>query len=122
MTDVIEELVKKLWPERHVIIQPLLGGITNANYFVDFGDEQVVVRIPGDNTALLGIDRNHETAANHLASSIGIAPDVLARSESEGWMVTRFLPGHPEPILPPAKTGTFVIPRESLPPDEIGQK
>jgi thiamine kinase-like enzyme len=95
MTDVIEELVKKLWPERHVIVQPLIGGITNANYFVDLGDEQVVVRIPGNNTALLGIDRRHETAANLLASSIGIAPDVLARSESEGWTVTRFLPGRP---------------------------
>jgi thiamine kinase-like enzyme len=75
------------------LVQPLLGGITNANYFVDLGDEQVVVRIPGENTVLLGIDRRHETAANSLASSIGIAPEVLARSEIEGWMVTRFLPG-----------------------------
>jgi thiamine kinase-like enzyme len=95
MTDVIDELVKQLWPERQVMVQPLLGGITNANFFVDLGDEQVVVRIPGDNTALLGIDRHHEVTANHLASSIGIAPEVLARSESEGWMVTRFLPGRP---------------------------
>jgi thiamine kinase-like enzyme len=95
MTDVIDELVKELWPERQVIVQPLLGGITNANFFVDLGDEQVVVRIPGANTALLGIDRHHEVAAHRLASSIGIAPEVLARSESEGWMVTRFLPGRP---------------------------
>jgi thiamine kinase-like enzyme len=95
MTDVIDALVKRLWPERHVTVQPLLGGITNANYFVDLGDEQVVVRIPGDHTALLGIDRRHETAANHLAASIGVAPEVLDRSESEGWMVTRFLPGRP---------------------------
>jgi thiamine kinase-like enzyme len=95
MTDVIDELVKQLWPERQVMVQPLLGGITNANFIVDLGDEQVVVRIPGDNTALLGIDRHYETVANSLASSIGIAPEVFARSESEGWMVTRFLPGRP---------------------------
>jgi thiamine kinase-like enzyme len=95
MTDVIDGLVKQLWPDRVFTIQPLLGGITNANYFVDLGDEQVVVRIPGENTSLLGIDRRHETTANQLASSIGIAPEVLDRSESEGWMVTRFLPGRP---------------------------
>ena len=95
MTDVIDELVKRLWPNRAFTIQPLLGGITNANYFVDLGDEQVVVRIPGENTSLLGIDRRHESTANQLASSIGVAPEILDRSESEGWMVTRFLPGRP---------------------------
>jgi thiamine kinase-like enzyme len=95
MTDVIDRLVKQLWPDRALTIQPLLGGITNANYFVDLGDEQVVVRIPGANTSMLGIDRHHETTANQLASSIGIAPEVLDRSETEGWMVTRFLPGRP---------------------------
>jgi thiamine kinase-like enzyme len=93
MTDVVDELVRRLWPHRQVKVEPLLGGITNANFLVDLGDEQVVLRIPGDNTELLGISRLHEASANHLASSIGIAPEVLDSSETEGWMVTRFLPG-----------------------------
>jgi thiamine kinase-like enzyme len=97
MTGVVDELVRQLWPNRQVKVEPLLCGITNANFFVDLGDEQVVLRIPGDNTELLGIDRHHENSANHLASSIGVAPEVLDSSETEGWMVTRFLPGRTIP-------------------------
>ncbi|HVA52083.1 MAG TPA: phosphotransferase [Acidimicrobiales bacterium] len=97
MTDVVGELVQRLWPNREVKLEPLLGGITNANFLVDLGDERVVLRIPGDNTELLGISRLHETSANHLASSLGIAPEVLRSSETEGWMVTRFLPGRAIP-------------------------
>ncbi len=99
MADIVDELVQRLWPTRHATYEPLPGGITNANYFVDLGDEQVVLRIAGDHTDLLGIDRGHETSANELASSLGIAPEVLDRSENEGWMVTRFIPGRPIPPL-----------------------
>jgi len=93
MTKTIDQLVEELWPDRTLRVEELVGGHTNANYLVDLGDDQVVVRIPGKNTSLLGIDRNHEYEANQLASSIGVGPDVITRSETEGWMVTRFLPG-----------------------------
>ncbi|HEY5267357.1 MAG TPA: choline/ethanolamine kinase family protein [Acidimicrobiales bacterium] len=93
MTRVIDQLVEELWPGRSLRVEELVGGHTNANYLVDLGDDQVVLRIPGNNTHLLGIDRNHEYEANLLASSIGVGPDVIARSDVEGWMVTRFLPG-----------------------------
>ncbi|HEY5112219.1 MAG TPA: choline/ethanolamine kinase family protein [Acidimicrobiales bacterium] len=93
MTEVVDELIKELWPDRRVRIEPLPGGHTNDNYVVDLGDERVVLRIPGQNTNLLGIDRDCEYEATRLASSIGIAPEVLARSKEDGWMVTRFLPG-----------------------------
>lgn len=71
--------------------------MTNANFLVDFGDEQVVLRIPGRNTGLLGIDRRHEATANRLAASIGVAPEVLDESLSQGYMVTRFLSARPVP-------------------------
>lgn len=97
MTEDVDLLVARLWPGRTARTERLHGGITNANFLVDLGDEQVVLRLPGEHTEYLGIDRASEAMANELAAAIGIAPDILRRSESEGWMVTRFLPGRPIP-------------------------
>lgn len=102
MTAAVEELVERLWPGRRVHIGRLTGGMTNANFLVDLGDEQVVVRIPGRNTGLLGIDRRHEAIANRLAASIGVAPDVLDESIDQGYLVTRFLDARP---VPPSELG-----------------
>ncbi|HSC21607.1 MAG TPA: hypothetical protein VLC07_07750, partial [Solirubrobacterales bacterium] len=57
---------------------PLEGGITNRNYKVRFAGEDVVVRLPGKDTDLLGIDRGAERAAGELASGAGIGPEVVA--------------------------------------------
>jgi thiamine kinase-like enzyme len=97
MTTAVEQLVARLWPDRPVRIERLSGGMTNANFLADLGDEQVVVRIPGKDTGLLGIDRRHEAQANRLAASIGVAPEVLIESQDEGYLVTRFLAGRPVP-------------------------
>ncbi len=97
MTEAVDQLVARLWPGRNARVEPLSGGITNANYFVDLGDEQVVLRLSGEHTDLLGINRRHETSANNLASSIGVAPEVLLFLEDEHVLVTRFLPGRPIP-------------------------
>ena len=99
MTIEVDELVGSLWPGRPVRLERLTGGMTNANFLADFGDEQVVVRIPGKHTALLGINRLHEAAANKLAASIGVAPDVLEESASPDYLVTRFLTGRPVPPI-----------------------
>lgn len=98
MTTAVEEVVAVLWPGRPAHVERLTGGMTNANFLVDFGDEKVVVRIPGHDTSLLGINRFHEAAANKLAASIGVAPDVLNESSSQEYLVTRFLEGRP--VLP----------------------
>ncbi|MHB8379234.1 MAG: choline/ethanolamine kinase family protein [Acidimicrobiales bacterium] len=95
MNDAVDLLLERLWPGQDVHLEPLPGGITNANYVVSFGDKRLVLRIAGENTQYLGIERRGETAANLLASSLGIAPEVKARSEREGWMVTAFLAGRP---------------------------
>lgn len=98
MTTAVEEIVESLWPGRAVHVERLTGGMTNANFLVDFGDEKVVVRIPGHETSLLGINRIHEAAANTLAASIGVAPEVLNESALQDYLVTRFLEGRP--VLP----------------------
>ncbi len=76
---------------------PLGGGITNQNFRVDVGGESFVLRIGGENTELLGINREHERAANEAAARSGIAPEVVYFIEPEGYLVTRFVRGRPLP-------------------------
>jgi len=79
-------------------VSPLGGGITNNNYRIDVGAESFVLRIPGEDTDLLGINREFEYAANLAAGMLGIAPQVFHFIRPEGYLVTRFITGRP--ILP----------------------
>lgn len=72
---------------------PLEGGITNRNYRVRFGDRDCVLRLPGKDTAALGISREAEQIAGRAAASLGIGPAVLA-AELE-YVVTEYVPGEP---------------------------
>jgi thiamine kinase-like enzyme len=76
---------------------PLGGGITNNNFRVDVGGESFVLRIAGADTDLLGINREHEYAANLLAGKSGVAPEVYYFIRPEGYLVTRFIHGRPIP-------------------------
>src|ERR1700722_7264510 len=95
MTEVVDDLAERLWPGRVRSIEILAHGITNSNYVVDLGDERVVVRVPGNDTHLLGIDRAKEVGAGGLAAAIGVGPEVLATDESTGCIVFRFIDGRP---------------------------
>jgi thiamine kinase-like enzyme len=70
---------------------PLDGGITNRNYKVRFGPEDLVVRVPGKDTDLLGIDREAECEANKLAAEVGVAPQLVVMLDEPQVIVTRFL-------------------------------
>ena len=81
------------WAGRVRTVEPLEGGITNRNYQVTLDGESFVVRAPGANTDLLGIDRAHEEEAARQAAALGIGPEVVAFVEPEGALVTRFISG-----------------------------
>jgi len=74
---------------------PLEGGITNRNYRVRFAGEDLVVRLPGKDTGLLGIDRGAERAAGELAAAVGVGPEVVAMLDEPPCLVTRFIVGEP---------------------------
>ncbi len=83
---------------------PLGGGITNSNFRIDTAGESFVLRISGANTELLGINREHEYAANLVAGKLGIAPEVYYFIKPEGYLITRFIHGRlisPEEISKP---------------------
>ncbi len=73
--------------------EPLEGGITNRNYRATFGGGEHVIRLPGRDTELLGIDRAAEGAAASAAAELGIAPPVTALLEDPPCLVCAFVPG-----------------------------
>jgi thiamine kinase-like enzyme len=72
---------------------PLSGGITNRNYRLRFGGRDCVLRLPGEDTELLGIDRVSERLAAERAASLGIGPELLYADSD--CVVTAFVPGTP---------------------------
>jgi thiamine kinase-like enzyme len=89
---IVDRLAGRLGAVEHAP-QPLHGGITNRNYRVRFGARDCVVRLPGKDTELLGIDRRAEAMASEQAARLGIAPPVAAAEDD--CLVTEFLPGGP---------------------------
>jgi thiamine kinase-like enzyme len=71
--------------------RPLEGGITNRNYLVTLGGKRYVIRVPGKDTSLLGIDRTAEREANENAASLGVAPAVTAQLDDPPCLVTEFV-------------------------------
>jgi thiamine kinase-like enzyme len=76
-------------------ITPLAGGITNRNFRIDVGGGSYVLRLPGRDTALLGIDRVAEWEATRAAAAAGVAPEPFAFLRDSGVLVTRFLDARP---------------------------
>jgi thiamine kinase-like enzyme len=89
----LNEIVQRLEPSLGPLAgepSELGGGITNRNFRVTLGDGDYVIRRPGKDTGLLGIDRGAERLATETAAALGIAPAVAASLED--CLVTRFIP------------------------------
>jgi thiamine kinase-like enzyme len=96
LADALRALEPQLGPPESEPV-PLDGGITNRNYRARFAGRDCVVRLPGKNTELLGIDREAERAATAAAATIGVGPDVIAFEPSRGCLVTGFIEARPVP-------------------------
>ncbi|MGD0712757.1 MAG: choline kinase family protein [Gaiellaceae bacterium] len=90
---MIQELAERIWPGAVGSIDSIGTGITNHNFKVVAGGEAFVVRIAGNDTDLLGIDRRSELDASLAAAELGIGPEVITFLEPEGSLVTRFIEG-----------------------------
>jgi thiamine kinase-like enzyme len=92
----VERLVRasNLFAGQTVQIRPLNGGITNRNFIASTDRGEYVIRIPGERTELLGIDRAYEAEAAQRAAELGIGPAVLGMLEGVGTLVTELVDGH----------------------------
>jgi thiamine kinase-like enzyme len=76
-----------------VEIEELTGGITNRNYKITADGKCFVLRLGGNETQFLGIDRKNEYECSRLASQVGVAPEPTAFLEPEGYILARFISG-----------------------------
>ncbi len=102
-TPRIEALLRMVpgWQGSEISIAPLHGGITNTNFVARIDGEPRVVRVPGERTELLGIDRANEAEAAVRAASLGIGPAVIATLPEIETLITALVPGghlDPEPF------------------------
>ena len=82
------------WGELALRIEPVEIGITNRNYKVTLPDGTAwMLRLPGERTEVLGIDRACEAEAAVRAAALGIGPPVLGELPGMGTLVTRFVGG-----------------------------
>ena len=79
--------------KENLTITELTGGITNKNYKITGDEESFVLRLGGNETKYLGIDRKVEYDCSRLAAQIGVAPEPIAFIEPEGFILARFISG-----------------------------
>src|ERR1041384_8317708 len=89
----ILERVPQFRLARSVDVEELTGGITNRNFKITADGECFVLRLGGNETQFLGIDRKIEYECSLLASQVGVAPEPTAFLEPEGYIVARFISG-----------------------------
>ncbi len=82
-----------LWKGEAVKVSPLSGGLTNENYLVEAHGMRFVIRVPGQSTELLSIDRVNEVFNTKAAATTGIGPGVLEVVPDLDVMVLEFIDG-----------------------------
>ena len=92
---IIEEAVTKIedWQGKDISIQPLSGGLTNSNYKVEVDGSPYFVRVPGESTELLAVDRDNEYHNTKAAAQAGVGPQVHHYLPEHCVMVLEFLEG-----------------------------
>lgn len=74
-------------------LTPLHGGITNQNFVAGVDGRRYVVRLPGERTELLAIDRAGEVEMATRAAQLGIGPAVAGVLPEVGTLITEFIDG-----------------------------
>jgi thiamine kinase-like enzyme len=95
MTSRVDEAVAlvSLWKGQKPTVSQLSGGLTNENYLVETDGKKYVMRIPGQSTELLSIDRANEVFNTKAAATTGIGPRVLEHISGLDALVLEFIPG-----------------------------
>jgi thiamine kinase-like enzyme len=89
----IEGVAARLWPGREIRISPIAAGLTNQNYRVEVDGTPYFVRLPGQSTDLLAVDRANELHNTRAAAEAGVGPDVMATDPETGAFALDWIDG-----------------------------
>ena len=94
MTPTIEQVIAAIpgWACRQVAVERIPAGLSNANYRVEVDGVPRFVRIPGEGTELLAVDRRNELHNTRAAAEAGVAPTVVAEIPEWDVFVLEWLP------------------------------
>lgn len=91
LESAIEEL--PAWQGKEKNITPMTGGLTNTNYLIEVEGIPYFVRVPGESTELLAVDRANEYFNTKAAAESGIGPHVIYHLPEHNIMVLEFIQG-----------------------------
>lgn len=79
MPVTIEQVIAAIpaWAGREVTADPIQAGLTNSNWCVSVDGVRHFVRIPGDSTDLLAVDRANERHNTRAAAAARVGPAML---------------------------------------------
>jgi thiamine kinase-like enzyme len=95
MQSKVDEIIKRIpaWNDVDNLQVEPLAGLNNTNYLVTVNGARFVLRISGQNTAPLGINREYESEVLSAVSKVGIGAQVEYSLLPEGHLVTGFING-----------------------------
>jgi thiamine kinase-like enzyme len=87
------ELIKDLEPFTGLLLEvmPIRGGMTNRNFRLEAASGRFMLRLAGERTALLGINRHHEFTSASIAHQLGVGVEAIAYLERHAAILTRFI-------------------------------
>jgi thiamine kinase-like enzyme len=87
------ELIRDLEPFTGVLLEvvPINGGMTNRNFRLETENGRFMLRLAGEHTALLGINRDHEFTSASIAHQLGVGVEAITYLERHAAILTRFI-------------------------------
>ena len=110
----IEEVAGRLWPGREIRVSPIAAGLTNQNFRVEVDGTPYFVRLPGQSTDLLAVDRANELHNTRAAAAAGAGPAVVDHDPASGALVLAWIDGRTMSNAAFTEPGTSVRIAEAL--------
>ncbi len=92
-SQISPELITDLEPFTGMLLEvvPISGGMTNRNFRLETEKGRFMLRLAGERTALLGINRHHEFTSAQIAHQLEVGVEAIAYFERHAAILTRFI-------------------------------